>query len=78
MGLPTAVIGGPLWDQAGLQERSAAGHAGSLPGGALRNRASKDLPGFGLTLFIILLPLLLMGKTLAVMGLSKGSRPSWW
>ncbi|MGL6071946.1 GntT/GntP/DsdX family permease [Craterilacuibacter sp.] len=73
VGLPTAIIAGPIWinlvckreapatQQAFLEERCDSGER-------------KDLPGFGITLFTILLPLLLMvGKTVATMGLTPGT-----
>lgn len=72
VGLPCAVIGGPLFvkffcsnvpeDKETLNETSSAG------------LMKKDLPGFGITLFTILLPLLIMvGKTLLVISIDKSS-----
>ncbi|MFC6283034.1 MULTISPECIES: GntT/GntP/DsdX family permease [Polaromonas] len=73
VGLPTAVIAGPLWIKLACKSEAPATQDAFLEE-RCETRASKDLPGFGLTLFTILLPLLLMvGKTLGVMGLSKGS-----
>lgn len=66
VGLPTAIVAGPLWvrlvaridapatQETFLQERWEA-------------RSARDLPSFGLTLLTILLPLVLMvGKTFAI------------
>ncbi len=72
VGLPCAVIGGPLFvkffcsnvpeDKETLNETSSA------------SLMKKDLPGFGITLFTILLPLLIMvGKTLLVISIDKSS-----
>ena len=73
VGLPTAVIAGPLWIKLVCKSAAPATQEAFLEE-RCETRASNDLPGFGLTLFTILLPLLLMvGKTLGLMGLSKGS-----
>lgn len=73
VGLPTAVIAGPLWIKLVCKSEAPATQEGFLEE-RCETRASNDLPSFGLTLFTILLPLLLMvGKTIGLMGLSKGS-----
>lgn len=73
VGLPTAIIAGPLWIKLVCKTEAPLGQAAFLEE-RCEIGERKDLPGFGVTLLTILLPLLLMvGKTLAVMGLTKGS-----
>ena len=73
VGLPTAIIAGPLWVKLVCPRHAPADGSGvdSQAGQLTANRA---MPGLGLTLLVILLPLLLMvGKTLATMGLPHES-----
>lgn len=70
VGLPTAVIAGPVWATL-VCPRHAAPDAQAAPEPAATPAAGQSMPGLGLTLLVILLPLLLMvGKTLASMTLA--------
>lgn len=73
VGLPTAVVAGPLWIKLACRSEAPSTQAAFLEE-RCEARASRELPGFEVTLFTILLPLLLMvGKTVALMGLRPGS-----
>lgn len=70
VGLPTAVIAGPLWVMLVCPRHAAPGAPAHVPLDAAP-AGSQPMPGLGLTLLVILLPLLLMvGKTLASMTLA--------
>lgn len=70
VGLPTAVIAGPVWATL-VCPRHAAPDAQAAPEPAATPATGQSMPGLGLTLLVILLPLLLMvGKTLASMTLA--------
>ncbi|WP_054953706.1 GntT/GntP/DsdX family permease [Flaviflexus massiliensis] len=84
--LPTVLIGGPLYMRVVLKQEAlelvpAGVHGGSGLGGELNeptiNGESdevQDLPGFGITVFTILLPLLLMvARTVAESTLEEGN-----
>ena len=70
VGLPTAVIAGPVWVTLVCPRHAAPGE--QTPAGlATAQAGTQPMPGLGLTLLVILLPLLLMvGKTLASMTLA--------
>lgn len=70
VGLPTAVIAGPVWVTLVCPRHAAPGE--QTPSGlATAQAGTQPMPGLGLTLLVILLPLLLMvGKTLASMTLA--------
>ena len=70
-GLPCAIIGGPLFVRFAVSPQTAQAHDGSAADG--RAVMSEDsLPGFGITLLTILLPLLIMvGKTILAIALPK-------
>lgn len=73
VGLPTAIIAGPLWVKL-VCPRHAPTDGPGLDVQAGQLTANRAMPGLGLTLLVILLPLLLMvGKTLATMGLPHES-----
>ena len=73
VGLPTAIIAGPLWVKL-VCPRHAPADGSGLDAQAGQLTANRAMPGLGLTLLVILLPLLLMvGKTLATMGLPHES-----
>lgn len=70
VGLPTAVIAGPLWVMLVCPRHAAPRAPAHVPLDAAP-AGSQPMPGLGLTLLVILLPLLLMvGKTLASMTLA--------
>ncbi len=63
--LPTAIIAGPLWIKLVCKSEAPDAQEAFLEEHCVDN-ATRDLPGLGLTLLTILLPLLLMvGKSLA-------------
>jgi GntP family gluconate:H+ symporter/D-serine transporter len=71
-GLPCAIVGGPLLMKL-LGSRDKA-QPEQTDGGKSALLDSRDLPGFGLTLFTILLPLILMvGKTISAFLFSAES-----
>jgi GntP family gluconate:H+ symporter/D-serine transporter len=73
VGLPTAIIAGPVWVNLVCSRTAPASQQAFLDERCVLS-PHRELPGLGLTLFTILLPLLLMvGKTLAVMSLPQGS-----
>lgn len=66
VGLPTAIVAGPLWIRLVARIDAPAKQEAFLQA-RCEVRSVRDLPGFGLTLLTILLPLVLMvGKTVAV------------
>ena len=70
--LPTAIIAGPLWIKLVCQPQAPATQEAFLDEHC-ESRTSRDLPGLGMTLLTILLPLLLMvGKSFAT-GLPNDS-----
>lgn len=79
VGLPTAVIAGPVWVRFMCSRQAPEGQQQFL---AERSEATVDdkaSPGFGITLATVLLPLALMvGKTLSVTLLAKESAAHEW
>ena len=80
VGLPTAIVAGPLYG-AWIAKRvpGAATHelAETLAGD--RGEDRDDMPGFGVTLFTILLPVgLMLAKTFADIAIDKGSVVRQW
>lgn len=87
IGLPCAAVGGPLFARFGMRSfsydhtlvpvgvaRSGGGPATSTEATSEGVGATRDLPSFGLTLFTILLPLLIMvGRTVIAQVLPEGS-----
>lgn len=72
VGLPCAMIGGPLFVKFFCSNVPADKEL--LDTTLSISTTKKTLPGFGITLFTILLPLLIMvGKTLLVISIDKGS-----
>lgn len=77
VGLPCAIVGGPLFVKWAMPKTvPSAGAAGVPPESAHDSSQSPnsfaDLPSFGITLFTILLPLLIMvGKTVLAIALPK-------
>ena len=78
--IPTVLIGGPLYMRLVLKKEARelvpAGGSGGIGGVSAEEDeiGSKDLPGFGITLLTILLPLLLMvARTIAESTLDEGS-----
>lgn len=72
VGLPCAMIGGPLFVK--FFCASVPADKELLDTTPSISTTKKTLPGFGITLFTILLPLLIMvGKTLLVISIDKGS-----
>ena len=70
VGLPCAIAGGPLFVRFAMGKSSAALENNSTQSDNALSQT--DLPGFGITLFTILLPLLIMvGKTILVLLLPK-------
>ncbi|MBK7821420.1 MAG: permease DsdX [Tessaracoccus sp.] len=74
VGLPAAIVGGPVFSRFGMQKLVDP----PLPEGhsAVEDApvAQRDLPGFGITLFAILLPLLIMvGRTVVTSLLPETS-----
>ena len=59
IGVPTAIVGGPLFG-AFIAKRVHVPLSGALADQFSREDGAQSLPGFGLTLFTILLPVLLM------------------
>ena len=71
IGIPTAIIAGPIWSKF-ISGKCSTGVFNELEVKA--PTPVEDLPGFGITLFTILLPLFIMvGKTISVLYLTKGS-----
>lgn len=70
VGIPTAIIAGPIWTK--FISKHTAGASTEV---AVKDPTPiEELPGFGITLFTILLPLLIMvGKTISVLFLAKDS-----
>lgn len=70
IGTPTAIIAGPIWAKF-ISPRCSTG--GVLKEIELKApTADENLPGFGITLFTILLPLIIMvGKTVSALYLAK-------
>ncbi|MFD1259637.1 GntT/GntP/DsdX family permease [Entomomonas asaccharolytica] len=73
VGLPCAIVGGPLFVKffcGNVLDNEAASQTATTTTASL----NKQLPSFGITLFTILLPLLIMvGKTLLVIWVAEGS-----
>ncbi|MGU7779267.1 GntT/GntP/DsdX family permease [Burkholderia sp. PU8-34] len=66
VGVPTAVIAGPVWITLACKREAPAGQTTFLEERGESRGHSDALPGFGITLFTIALPLLLMvAKTLS-------------
>jgi GntP family gluconate:H+ symporter len=70
IGLPTAALAGPLFARYAVRHVAAPAEAPAVPAGAAR-AAERRTPGFGLTLLIILLPLVLM-LTASAAGIAGG------
>ena len=73
VGLPTAIVAGPMWVKLVCKRHEpASGQSFAVAPASLA--PTRAMPGLGLTLLVILLPLLLMvGKTLVTMSLPQGS-----
>jgi GntP family gluconate:H+ symporter/D-serine transporter len=73
VGLPTAIVAGPVWVKLVCKRHEpASGQSFAAAPTSLAD--TRVMPGLGLTLLVILLPLLLMvGKTLVTMSLPQGS-----
>ncbi|BAP44326.1 GntP family permease [Pseudomonas sp. 21LCFQ02] len=79
VGLPTAVIAGPLWARLFCPRLAPPGQQAFLAGHNEQQPLEVRAPGVVLTLFTVLLPLLLMvGKTLAITVLEQGSVAYEW
>ncbi|MFJ5624875.1 gluconate:H+ symporter [Peribacillus loiseleuriae] len=71
IGTPTAIIAGPIWAKF-ISSKCSTGVINELEVKA--STPDEKLPGFGITLFTILLPLLIMvAKTISVLYLTKDS-----
>lgn len=75
---PTAILAGPVWSKwitkhlTGEKEETTSEEANAALQDA--GTATKNAPGFGITLFTIILPLLIMvARTILLMTLEKGS-----
>lgn len=77
VGLPATILGGPIYMRYCCRNEFAALKAsgwGEIHGARKKERSGKDLPPFGLTLFTILLPLILMvGNTIIKAFVENGS-----
>ena len=80
VGLPTAIVAGPIYG-AWIAKRVSGGATHDLAETLVgkRSHAPEDMPGFGATLFTILLPVALMlAKTLADITSPDGSTLRQW
>lgn len=73
VGAPTAVIAGPIWIHLVCKRDRPADQASFLDERSKPVRYANNLPGFGITLFTIALPLLLMVVKTLSGGLPKAS-----
>lgn len=76
--VPTTLVGGPLFARLFVKGKLAVPAKAGAGGVAVdideHGKNERELPGFGITLFTILLPLLIMvSKTILVMFLQEGS-----
>lgn len=73
VGLPTAIVAGPVWVKL-VCKRHEPASGQSFAAAPASLAPTRAMPGLGLTLLVILLPLLLMvGKTLVTISLPQGS-----
>lgn len=75
IGMPTAIIAGPIWSKWVTRFCDMSQEADEFGGNMEQEAKNKaHVPGFGITLFTIILPLLIMvGKTIIVMLVDKNS-----
>ncbi|WP_409315194.1 gluconate:H+ symporter [Pseudomonas putida] len=79
VGLPTAIIAGPIWVRFVLKREAPESQNAFLAARAPAHTDDHAIPSFGITLATVLLPLVLMvSKTLAVTALEKGSALYEW
>ncbi|KQQ62487.1 permease DsdX [Pseudomonas sp. Leaf127] len=79
VGLPTAMIAGPLWVKFTCCREAPASQASFLAARTEAVQHKQQAPGFGIAMATILLPLVLMvGKTLAVPFFAQGSMALEW
>lgn len=79
VGLPTAVIAGPLWVKLTCARQAPASQAQFLAERGEGNIDDSQTPSFAIAMITVLLPLALMvGKTLTTPLLSKGSMAFEW
>lgn len=79
VGLPTAMIAGPLWVKFTCCREAPASQASFLAARTEAVQHEQQAPGFGIAMATILLPLVLMvGKTLAVPFFAQGSMALEW
>ncbi|NBA93912.1 gluconate:H+ symporter [Pseudomonas sp. R5(2019)] len=79
VGLPTAIIAGPIWVRFACKREASESQETFLAARAPANADDREIPGFAITLTTVLLPLVLMvGKTLTVTVLEKGSALYEW
>lgn len=74
IGMPTAILAGPVWSKWATKFCDCKGVESCEEKTSVKITNNEDNPGFGITLFTIILPLLIMvGKTILVMVLDKTS-----
>lgn len=79
VGLPTAIIAGPVWVRLTCNREAGESQQAFLSARTVAQAEEQAMPTFGITLTTVLLPLVLMvGKTLAVTVLDKGSALYEW
>jgi GntP family gluconate:H+ symporter/D-serine transporter len=79
VGLPTAIIAGPVWVRLTCSREAGESQQAFLSARTVAQAEEQAMPAFGITLTTVLLPLVLMvGKTLAVTVLDKGSALYEW
>ncbi|MNM53838.1 DsdX permease [compost metagenome] len=79
VGIPTAIIAGPLWVRFTCKREPTAAQLQFLDERCEVTTAQEQLPGFAITLSVVLLPLVLMvGKTFIVSMLGKDSAAHEW
>ena len=70
--IPSVLIGGPLYAHFALPNDYGSETEDEVSGAAMQQRDAKDLPGFGITLFTVLLPLIIMvTRTIATRALDE-------
>ena len=70
--IPSVLIGGPLYAHFALPNDYGSETEDEVSGAAMQQRNAKDLPGFGITLFTVLLPLIIMvTRTIATRTLDE-------
>lgn len=70
--IPSVLIGGPLYAHFALPNDYGSETENEVSGATMQQRDAKDLPGFGITLFTVLLPLIIMvTRTIATRALDE-------